>query len=89
MAAPSKLPAVSFTPMQGALGVGRWLAERFGLGAMWAGDDGFEGVLKQKLSELGVPQNPIELSGPRALTPRQMAEQSGFIKKARPHRRVK
>lgn len=82
MAAP-----VTFTPMKGALSLGRLLAHRLGLGGLWEGEDGFEGVIRQKLGELGVPKKPLPLMGPEGLTPRQMAEQAGFIKRARPHRR--
>jgi hypothetical protein len=75
--------------MKGLMSIGSIIAQRFGLGELWAGDDGFEGVLRQKLSEMGVPQRPIELTGPRSMTVRQMAEQSGFIRKPRRQRRVK
>ena len=81
----TKLPA-EFRPMQGLLHLGQKLASAFGFGEMWEGEDGFEGVMRQKLSELGVPDKPIPLSGPQSMTPRQMAEQSGFIK--RRHRRA-
>ena len=80
---------VEFTPMQGLLAIGRKLAQHFGLTEVWAGHDGLEGVMRQKLSEIGVPEKAISLSGPKGMTPRQMAEQSGFIKRARPHRRLK
>ena len=87
MAAPVK-PPIHFTPMKGALSIGRLLAERFGLGELWEGEDGFEGVARQKLAELGVPEKPLALTGPQAsMTPRQMAEQAGFIKRRRPNRR--
>lgn len=88
MAAPVKTP-VQFTPMKGLLSVGEILAHKFGLHDMWPGDDGLEGVMRQKLMEMGVPQRPIELTGPRGMTVRQMAEESGFIKRPRRQRRVK
>jgi hypothetical protein len=84
----SKLP-VDFRPMQGLLAIGEKLASAFGLSGLWAGEDGFEGVMRQKLTELGVPQKPVPLAGSGAMTPRQMAEASGFIKKPRPARRVR
>jgi hypothetical protein len=82
-------PPTDFRPMQGLLAIGEKLASAFGLSNLWAGEDGFEGVLKQKLTELGVPEKPVPLAGSNAMTPRQMAEASGFIKKPRPQRRVK
>lgn len=85
---PGPGPHARFTPMQGFLSIGRLLAERVGLGGMWAGDEGLEAVARQKLSELGVPEKAIALKG-AGMTPRQMAESSGFIKRRRPHRRVK
>jgi hypothetical protein len=86
---PAKQMPVEFTPMQGLLAVGRKVAEHFGLTEIWAGHDGLEGVMKQKLSEMGIPEQAIPISGPKGMTPRQMAEQSGFIKRPRPQRRVK
>ena len=78
---------IEFRPMQGLLSIGAKLADAFGLGSLWAGDDGFEGVTRQKLRELGVPDKAVPLTGEGGMTPRQMAEESGFIKRARPHRR--
>ena len=84
----AKLP-VDFRPMQGLLAIGQKLAAAFGLANLWEGNDGFEGVMRQKLSELGVPAGPVPLTGADAMTPRQMAEASGFIKRPRAQRRVK
>ena len=78
-----------FTPMQGLLRLGQKLAAAFGLTEVWAGHDGLEGVMRQKLSEMGIPEQPIALSGPKGMTPRQMAERSGFIGRKRAHRRVR
>ena len=80
---------VDFRPMQGLLNIGAKVAAVFGLTHIWAGHDGLEGVMRQKLGEMGIPETPIPLSGPKAMTPRQMAEKSGFIKKPRAHRRVR
>ena len=80
---------IHFKPMHGCLSVGQKLFDAFGLGAWWVGEDNFEGVIRDKLRQLGVPDQPIPLSGPQSMTPRQMAEESGFLKKARPHRRLK
>lgn len=88
MKPPVTLPS-EFTPMQGLLSIGRKLAEHFGFAHAWPGNDGIEGVMRQKLSELGVPEKAIPLAPSNGLTPRQMAEQSGFIRKARPRRRLK
>jgi hypothetical protein len=73
MTAPVK--SVRFTPVQGVLRLGEELARRLGLMHFWEGDEGLRGVVKAKLSEMGVPQDGVEL------TPRELAEHSGFIKK--------
>jgi hypothetical protein len=57
---------IHFKPMKGCLSIGQKLFDAFGLGGLWEGNDGFEGV-----------------------TPRQMAEASGFIGRKRSHRRLK
>jgi hypothetical protein len=75
--------------MQGLLSIGEKLAAVFGVSELWAGHDGLEGVMRQKLAELGIPEQPIPISGPRTKTLRQIAEDSGFIKRPRPQRRVK
>jgi hypothetical protein len=75
--------------MAGCLSVGQKLFDAFGLSGLWAGNDGFEGVIRQKLTELGVPEKSIPLAGPGSMTPRQIAEESGFIKRPRPARRLK
>ena len=85
---PLKKP-VEFTPMKGLMSIGQIICDRFGLMELWKGDDGIEGVMRQKLTELGVPKEPISISGPKGMTIRQVAEQSGFIKRPRPQRRVK
>jgi len=74
---------LEFRPMQGLLNVGRILASRLGLSQFWEGEDNLEGVIRSKLQEVGIPQKPIVLEGPQGLTPRQMAERSGFIRKRR------
>jgi len=74
---------LEFRPMQGLLNIGRIVAHRLGLAQYWDGDDNLEGVIRSKLQECGVPQKPIVLEGPQGLTPRQMAERSGFIRKRR------
>lgn len=80
---------IDFRPMQGLLHVGERLAAAFGLSSLWAGNDMLEGVIKTKLSQMGVPETPMPLEGPKAMTIRQMAEESGFIKRSRPQRRLK
>ena len=84
----TKLPG-DFRPMQGLLSIGQKLAAAFGLANLWEGHDGFEGVMRQKLTELGVPEQPVPISGANAMPPRQIAEASGFIKRPRVQRRVK
>jgi hypothetical protein len=87
---PAKITPIEFTPMKGLLSIGEKLAAAFGLTQIWAGHDGIEGVMRQKLNEMGIPESSIEISAQEGLTPRQMAEKSGFIKrKRRPQRRVK
>jgi len=81
--------SIEFTPMQGLLSIGEKLAHAFGLTQLWAGHDGLEGVMRQKLNEMGIPETPIAISAEGALTPRQMAERSGFIKRPKAQRRVK
>lgn len=76
---PLRVPS-QFTPMEGFLGLARRAASQLGLSQMWPGPDGLEGVVRQKLSECGIPAGPVPL---KALTPRQMAEAAGFIKKNR------
>lgn len=78
---------IDFRPMQGLLHVGERLASAFGLSEIWKGEDGLEGVMRQKLKEVGVPEHPVPINGPEGMTVRQMAEESGFIKRPRPHRR--
>lgn len=80
---------IHFKPMRGCLSVAQKLFDAFGVGALWPGEDGFEGVIRQKLTEWGVPDQPIPLSGAGSVTPRQMAEASGFIGRKRAHRRLK
>lgn len=80
---------IHFKPMRGCLSVAQKLFDAFGVGALWPGEDGFEGVIRQKLTEWGVPDQPIPLSGAGSVTPRQMAEASGFIGRKRSHRRLK
>jgi hypothetical protein len=83
---PLKRP-VQFTPAKGLLAVGKRLADHLGLGQLWEGQNGLEGVIEQKLNEIGVPQKPIDITGPQGLTVRQFAEESGFIKRRKPQRR--
>ena len=83
MSAPLK-----FRPMNGLLNIGRRIVEGLGLAEFWDGDDGLEGVLRDKLRESGVPEKPIALSGQGGMTPRQVAEHAGFIRR-RKLRKVK
>jgi hypothetical protein len=86
---PDRRP-LNFTPMKGLMSIARTLTHQFGLGEMWAGEDWIEGVMRDKFSELGVPSEAVSLTGPQAsMTPRQIAEEGGFIRRKRPHRRVK
>ena len=85
---PLKKP-LEFTPMKGLMSIGQLICDRFGLMELWKGDDGLEGVMQQKLTELGVPKGPVPISGPEGMTIRQVAEQAGFIKRPKAQRRVK
>ena len=80
---------IDFRPMQGLLHIGERIAAAFGLSELWTGNDRLEGVMRSKLQQMGIPEAPIPLAGPKSMTIRQMAEESGFIKKARPQRRLK
>lgn len=82
-----KRPIV-FTPLKGALSVAQLVANRLGLGELWHGEDGIEGVITDKLRELGVPHKPVPLTGPQGLTVRKFAEEGGFIRRKR-NRRVR
>lgn len=77
---------IEFTPVQGLLAVGRRLAAHLGLGEIWQGEEGLEGVVRQKLKEVGMPERVSVQS--RDVTVRGLAENAGFIKR-RPHRRLK
>lgn len=72
-----------FTPLDGFVGIARKVAAGLGLAQMWPGPDGLESVVREKLSELRVPES-VSI----ALTPRQMAEAAGLIKNNR-RRRLK
>jgi hypothetical protein len=67
--------------MAGLLHIGEILAERFGLGEFWHGDEGIKAVAVAKLQECGVPLEAVPLTGPQAMTPLRFAEHSGFIKR--------
>lgn len=71
---------VEFTPMQGILNVGEIIARRFGLMRIFAGEEGLGSVIREKLKDMGVPDKPVTLVD-ADMTPRQMAERVGFIKK--------
>src|SRR5438552_10482916 len=47
---------VQFTPLQGLVSVARTLAARMGLQEMWPGPDGLESVVREKLTQVGVPE---------------------------------
>jgi hypothetical protein len=77
------VPPVEFRPMRGLLSVGEQLAARFGLGHIWGGEQGLGEVARRKLEDMGVPSEPVPLTGDAGMTPVQLAEHSGFIKKRR------
>jgi hypothetical protein len=78
---------LEFRPMQGLLSLADRLAANLGLGAWWHGEEGLREVVGIKLQEVGVPDKPIPLTGAQAMTPRQMAEHAGFIRKRKRIRR--
>jgi hypothetical protein len=78
---PTMKASIEFRPMQGLLHIGEILAERFGLGEFWHGDEGIKAVACAKLQDMGVPVEAVPLTGPKAMTPLAMAEHAGFIKK--------
>lgn len=61
---------LEFRPVNGALGIARVLAHRFGLGFVWDGKDGVEQVLREN-----IPERPVQL------TPRAVLESSGLVKR--------
>ena len=71
---------VEFTPMKGLLNLGEIIAKRFGLMNIWGGEEGLSAVAREKLREVGVPEKSVTLVDEK-MTPRQMAERVGFIKK--------
>ncbi len=80
----------TFTPHKGLMALAERLVRiaerRYGV-ELWDGENGFGGVVEQKLKELKVPEKPIQLG--QVLTPRQLAEQTGFVKRKRSARRLK
>lgn len=79
-----------FTPYQGLMALAeratRALEARTGL-QLWDGESGLGSVCAQKLRELKVPVHPIKLAGDTgALTPRAVAEQTGFVRRKRVRR---
>jgi hypothetical protein len=80
----------TFTPHRGLLALAERvvrLAERKTGLQLWDGEDGVGSVVQQKLKELRVPEKPIQLG--RVVTPRQLAEEVGFVKRKRAARRLK
>jgi hypothetical protein len=79
-----------FTPHRGLMALAERLARlaerRYGV-QLWDGEEGLGSVVEQKLKELKVPEKPIQIG--QVLTPRQLAEQTGFIRKKRTARRIK
>ena len=73
--------SLEFRPMHGLLKLGEQIARHFGLSNIWDGEEGLGAVAREKLREIGVPEKPVPLTGEKALTPRQMAERVGFIKR--------
>jgi hypothetical protein len=70
----------SFHPHRGLLGIAERLArvvEKKSGFEFWDGEEGLGGVVAELLESEGVPKKPI------GLTPRQLAEQAGFVKRKR------
>lgn len=83
---------IVFTPLNSLMAVAdriAWMIERKFNIALWQGEDGLRGVIQQKLTEMGVPQKPIQLTGSPDITPRAFAEHIGFVRRKKPLRRVK
>jgi len=83
---------IVFTPLNGLMAVADAVASaferRFNV-RLWHGDEGLRGVIQQKLTEMGVPEKPIQLTGSPDITPRAFAEHIGFIRRKKTLRRVK
>lgn len=75
---------VEFRPMAGLLSLGSRLAHAAGLGNLWDGPEGLGEVAREKLVEWGVPDRPIQITGPgSSVTPRSLAEHAGIVKRRR------
>lgn len=82
-----KRDAIEFTPVHGLMALGRKLAAHLGIEDIWHGEDGIEGVMRQKLKELKVPEK-VSVKA-QDVSVRGIAENAGFIKRPRAHRRLK
>ena len=80
MSAAAKGP-LEFRPMQGLLSIADRAAHMARVGEWWDGEDGLRAVIETKLREMGIPDKPVPLSGEGAVTPRDLAEHAGFIKR--------
>ncbi len=65
-----------FTPHKGLMSIGESLANRFGLGALWGGEEGLGAVVARKLDDAGVPRQV-------AITPLAVAESAGIVKQSK------
>jgi hypothetical protein len=75
--------SLEFRPMQGFLSLADRAAQAIGLKGQgwWDGDEGLRVVIERKLSDMGVPDQSIPLTGEEGVSPLRMAEHAGFIKK--------
>jgi hypothetical protein len=55
--------------------------------SIWDGEDGLSGVMQDKVRELKIPTEALDLKRPVSV--RSIAEQAGFIKKRRARKAVK
>jgi hypothetical protein len=55
--------------------------------SIWDGEDGLSGVMQDKVRELKIPTEPLDLKRPVSV--RALAEQAGFIKARRARKAVK
>jgi hypothetical protein len=54
--------------------------------SLWDGEDGLAGVMRDKVRELRIPTEALDLKAPVSM--RSIAEQAGFIKRRRAARKA-
>jgi hypothetical protein len=82
---PAAKRPLTFTPMKGLLALLDRAASALGVAdhEVYRGEEGLRAVAEAKLGEIGVPVGAVPLMSSEGgmMTPRQVAEQSGFIRR--------